>query len=115
MVNAIEHGNLGITYAEKTDLMLASAWSTEVERRLALPENQNKYAALHFEATDDTIRIHIKDQGRGFDWQKYLEFAPERLTDPHGRGIATTRIVAFSTLQYLGCGNEVICTIPLAR
>jgi CheY-like chemotaxis protein len=115
LVNAVEHGNLGITYTEKTELMLAAAWSTEVEQRLNLAENRDKYGYLHFEASEEAVRIRIKDQGRGFDWQKYLDFAPDRLTDPHGRGIATTRIVAFASLEYIGCGNEVICTIPLVK
>ena len=39
LVNAVEHGNLGITYEDKTALNAAGTWDTEVRRRLALPEN----------------------------------------------------------------------------
>src|SRR5437764_4950947 len=37
MVNAVEHGNLGITYDEKSALLADESWSAEVSRRLTLP------------------------------------------------------------------------------
>ncbi len=39
LINAVEHGNLGITYGEKTQLILEGRLRKEIERRLALPEN----------------------------------------------------------------------------
>jgi CheY-like chemotaxis protein len=113
LINAIEHGNLGITYAEKTKLVLEGAWQSEVERRLAAPEYRDKFARITFMATPETITVHIKDEGKGFDWHKYLELSPDRATDPHGRGIATSLIMSFHSLEYLGAGNEVICRVNL--
>lgn len=34
LINAVEHGNLGMTYAEKGSLLLEDRWEQEVERRL---------------------------------------------------------------------------------
>jgi hypothetical protein len=65
-------------------------------------------------ATKDAIVVHIIDEGNGFDWRKYLELSPDRITDPHGRGIATSRMMSFDSLEYLGVGNEVRCTVKLA-
>lgn len=113
MINAVEHGNLGITYADKTQLMLDGAWRHEVTRRLALPENLHKYARLAFEADDKEIRVRIRDEGAGFNWKNYLEIAPGRATDPHGRGIATACMMSFASVEYLGKGNEVLCTVKL--
>ena len=28
---------------------------------------------------------------------------------PNGRGIATSRHLSFTTVEYIGCGNEVVC------
>jgi CheY-like chemotaxis protein len=111
LINAIEHGNLGITYAEKTALVLQGRWQEEVERRIMLAENKEKFAHLRYEATDTGFIVHIQDQGPGFDWQPYLEISPQRITDPHGRGIATAKTLSFTTLEYLGSGNEVRCTV----
>ena len=114
MINAVEHGNLGISYAQKTALMRSGDWHAEVQRRLALPEYQETYATLAFEAGADAFTVHITDSGPGFDWQHYLEISPERATDPNGRGIATARAMAFSDVTYLGCGNEVRCVVTRA-
>jgi len=113
LVNAIEHGNLGITYEDKTRLSSAAEWTREVERRLALPENAAKQAVVSFERTDDRIRFLIRDQGAGFDWQRYLHVDPQRAFDTHGRGIAMANRLSFSQLEYRGCGNEVVGTIQL--
>ncbi len=113
LVNAVEHGNLGITYAGKTKLILEDRLSDEIGRRLALPENQEKWAYLSFETGEDELRVRIKDQGKGFDWRPYLELSPERATHLHGRGIATSRLASFTSVEYSGCGNEVVCTVAL--
>jgi len=109
LINAVEHGNLGITYAEKTRLILNGSWLQEVERRLAAPEHQGKAGRLTFKAAKDAVTVHIKDEGKGFDWNEYLELSPYRATDPHGRGIAAARIMSFDSVDYLGAGNEVMC------
>jgi CheY-like chemotaxis protein len=114
LLNAVEHGNLGITYAEKSMLIRAGGWEAEIQRRLGLPAYRDKFACLTFEATPEAVIVHIKDAGAGFDWKRYLDFCPERATDPHGRGIATSRAISFDALDYLGCGNEVRCMVTLA-
>jgi hypothetical protein len=53
----------------------------------------------------------IQDEGDGFDWQKYLDFDPERAFDPHGRGIAMARMMSFDALEYQGKGNTVVLKI----
>jgi CheY-like chemotaxis protein len=115
MRNAVEHGNLGIGYDGKTSLLRSGAWMEEVERRLSLPENQNKFASLTYEAAEDAVVIRIKDQGYGFDWRPYLDFSPERAAATHGRGIAACRALSFPSLEYLGEGNEAQCIVPLRR
>lgn len=114
MINAVEHGNLGITYDEKKRLVMSGSWAQEVERRLTLRENTGKYASLEFVYAPPEITITIRDRGDGFEWRQYLEFSPERLTDPNGRGIAMSKSVYFPQLEFKGCGNEVVCRIPVA-
>lgn len=111
MVNAIEHGNLGITYDEKMELVLSGGWKKEIEYRLSLPENINKYAVLEYSASDEEFTVSIRDQGPGFAWQDYIELSPKRATDPNGRGIAIAKMKSFPLLEYKGNGNEVICRV----
>lgn len=111
LVNAVEHGNLGISYDEKGQLRREGRWLDEVERRLALPENIGKRVRLSLQRSSSAMRIRVADEGAGFDWQKYLDFAPERAFDPNGRGIALARMASFSSLSYEGTGNVVVATL----
>jgi CheY-like chemotaxis protein len=109
MINAVEHGNLGITYDEKTALLRAAAWEAEVARRLALPENQGKTAFVRAERVGGEMVLAVEDMGAGFDWARYLDFDRARARDPHGRGIAMSRMVSFDDITYVAPGNKVIC------
>lgn len=112
-INAIEHGNLGISYGEKKALRLANGWESEVERRLAQPQNAGRKARVEVKQDADTLTFTISDCGPGFDWQNYLAITPERAYDPNGRGIAVARQLCFDRLEYRGCGNVVVASIPL--
>lgn len=113
LVNAIEHGNLGISYAEKGELMMAGTWFNEVQRRLQLPVNRQRYAEVQFQRSAKTLDFTIQDQGAGFNWQDYLDFSPERAFDLHGRGIAMARNLSFDHLEYFGNGNSVLARVCL--
>ena len=111
LINAIEHGNLEITYEEKKNLLMKNQWQDEVERRLNLPEYKDKKATLIFKSDQNSYLIHVIDQGKGFDWKKYIDFDTNRMTDPNGRGIAMAAKMSFDEVVYLGAGNEVQCKI----
>jgi anti-sigma regulatory factor (Ser/Thr protein kinase) len=113
LVNAVEHGNLGITYEDKTALNAAGTWEAEVRRRLSLPENANKRVELRLERTGDELRFTIRDEGPGFAWEKYGEVDTSRVFDNHGRGIAIARAMSFDRVEYRGNGNEVVATVRL--
>lgn len=113
LINAVEHGNLGITYVEKTQLVSSGDWRDEVERRLILPENINKFSYLTFDMKQEYIELRVKDQGSGFDWDAYMQLTPSRSADPNGRGIAMANMLSFDKMEYIGCGNEVVCSVKL--
>ncbi len=108
MVNAVEHGNLGITYEEKARLKLDGEWEREVERRLVLPQYQARHACIRVERRGDQVEFTIRDQGEGFDWPRFLDFDPARAFDPNGRGIAMARRASFESVEYAGRGNIVV-------
>jgi len=113
LINAVEHGNLGLSYQDKTELLMEGRWQEEVERRLGLPAYRERFVEVLFERLPQAIRFTIRDQGEGFDWRKYLDFDPARIFDPHGRGIAMARMMSFSALEYQGNGNTVLATFEL--
>lgn len=114
LINAIEHGNLNITYQEKTRLHESTEWLAEIDRRLNLAENYDKHVTAIFSKSNTHINIRITDEGNGFDWRQYQNLDSNRAFDNHGRGIIMARTLAFEDLIYHGKGNDVECIIPLA-
>lgn len=113
MLNAVEHGNLAITYQEKSRLIAESRLREEIEVRLTLPEYSERRAILEFTRYRTELQFVITDEGQGFNWLDYLEISPQRAFDTHGRGIAMARMLSFDHLQYQGVGNQVTATVKL--
>jgi len=111
LLNAVEHGNLGITYEDKGRLVAENAWNEEIDRRLALPENKQKYAIVHMKKEGTNLRVEIEDAGPGFDFERYMQIDETRLFDNHGRGIAIARSAL--NMEFIQPGNKVIVTIPM--
>lgn len=109
--NAIEHGNLGITYDEKSDLIEKDIFLEEIERRQNLLENRDKYAEVVIKkCLEGGMVVTIIDQGKGFDFNKYLSIDNSRLFESHGRGIAIANTIL--KIQYLDKGNKVVVFFP---
>lgn len=111
IMNGIEHGNLGISYDEKTELINNDCLFEEIDRRSKLKENKNKFVEIKFNKDNQYIYLTIKDQGEGFNFEKFLFFDENRIFDNHGRGIAIVN--SFLDIRYLGNGSEVIVKIEL--
>ena len=69
--------------------------------------NLNKFVFVGFERKPDRILVDIRDQGKGFDWQFYMESIQQPSSKPHGRGISIATLIAFDRVEYKGRGNEV--------
>lgn len=113
LVNAVEHGNLQITYQEKTRLNSDRAWRDEIRRRLELPALRERWATVRFERGDGTIDITIQDEGPGFDPTPFLRIDPSRVFDSHGRGIAIANLLSFDRLEYQDGGRRVVGRLDL--
>lgn len=112
--NAVEHGNLGIGYAEKALLLESRRWRQEVEARLDTPEGRARMVEVQVTRQPDSVIFVIRDQGDGFDWRGFGQISPERAFAPHGRGIALARNLAFDHLHYNDRGNQVTATVDIA-
>ncbi|MBN8218048.1 MAG: response regulator [Spirochaetes bacterium] len=111
LLNAVEHGNLGITYAEKSALILEDRLRDELERRLADPVRGARRARVDLTRQGKQRVLSITDQGGGFDWRHYLAFDPNRAAHPHGRGIAMACSLDFGKVEYQEPGNVVKVTL----
>src|SRR5690606_30931610 len=102
LLNAIEHGNLGIGFEEKSRLLSEGLWEREIDARLHRSENADKHVKVTFARNQDQIEVVIADQGAGFNWKPYLEIEPSRATSANGRGIAKANLLCFDQILYHG-------------
>ncbi len=116
IVNAVEHGNLGISTAEKARLLRSGTWEVEVRRRLALPANAAKRVRVELRRDESSLTVLVSDDGPGFDWTRFRELDPARAFEPNGRGIALARQLSFPEMEYIGRGNavRVVVALPVA-
>ena len=109
LCNAVEHGNLGIDFEEKTRLQAENRWEEELAHRMTLQENLLKTVRVQLERIPEALTFLIVDEGPGFDWTQYEGLHPERLLESHGRGIAMAKAMSFQKMKFLGKGNQVWC------
>lgn len=109
IVNAIEHGNLGITFEEKTRMQAQGNYLDFLVRRQGLPEYRDRRVRVDYSIGSGRCVFRITDQGSGFDYRKMISEEGERLGNfslGHGRGIAMARMI-FDRVIYNEKGNQV--------
>lgn len=111
LVNAVEHGNLGITYDEKSRLLAENRLEAERKRRLASAEYRDRRGELTLQKLPGFVEVTIRDEGPGFDFERFMTMDDERLFDAHGRGVLMAS--ASLELEYLNPGNYVRVRMPI--
>ena len=111
LVNAIEHGNLELSYEEKTMHQANNTWQQELQKRQRLTKYKNKFVTVYAERLDQTVQFTVIDQGRGFDFTKYMTIEPGQIDQNHGRGISIARLISFNQLEYEPPGNKVVMRV----
>jgi hypothetical protein len=113
MVNAVEHGNLDISFKEKTALLENDGVADEIKKRLADDKYKSRSAILEVQELGDEIVVMVSDEGKGFNWKSYLDADIPSAHKLHGRGIPLS--LAFcKTLTYIGNGNKVVAVFEPA-
>ncbi|MCU0847029.1 MAG: PAS domain S-box protein [Spirochaetes bacterium] len=110
IVNAIEHGNLGITYDEKTNALENNTYHSLLRERQYGTESSAKKVWIGYELTGKMVKYTVRDCGGGFNYKDILEADSNDINNimsQHGRGIIITRSI-FDELKYNKEGNEVI-------
>ncbi len=109
LTNAIEHGNLGITGAEKSKLKAQgeAIYQAEVHRRMTLPDAATRKMTIHATCDRAKATIRVMDEGPGFEFNHLPDPTdPENLFKPSGRGILLARTF-LDIVDYEGRGNAV--------
>lgn len=116
LINAIEHGNLDISFTEKTDIIRNSDYLDFLSKRRQEEKYKDKKVTIDYSLNHKQITFNIRDEGNGFDHilirKKAVEMANDNFLS-HGRGISMAEEI-FDQIKYNEKGNEVqlILNIP---
>lgn len=114
LINAIEHGNLGIGFMLKSNLLREGKWHEEISHRLNLPENREKMVQVEVVENERHCHLTIVDMGKGFNWKTRLQEDADE-TRPHGRGLIIAMNAGFESLTFNDPGNSVTCRLKAAH
>lgn len=108
LMNAIEHGNCGITYEEKSEWLKKSFDISELIAKKNTDENiKKRKVVFEYFFTPTKGIYYICDEGNGFDWKKVKSVTLEEcLLELHGRGILIAEALV-QNLTYNQKGNGV--------
>ncbi len=109
IMNAVEHGNLGVTFEEKTAAL--NVGFTELQtlyaERLSNPIFAARRVTIDFFLEPEYLEWLISDEGSGFDWTRLQDpLAESNIHISHGRGVYLSRF-QFDEMEYLNSGNRV--------
>jgi len=109
ILNAIEHGNLDISYHIKTEALDSDRYFEFIAQRQNDPRFRDKKVVIEYALTPEKLVYIIRDDGNGFDHRNMITRAVSDANEKflsHGRGIAMT-MNAFDEVVYNDRGNEV--------
>jgi len=112
IINAIEHGNLGVTFEDKSESMMNDNYFEVIKKRQLEPQNIEKKVHIDYSINSEKVIFIVADEGEGFNHEKFAKTSSEEMNEgffTHGRGITMTKS-AFDEVTYNKKGNHVMLT-----
>ncbi len=113
LFNALEHGNCGISYEEKSDwLNKGNDILDLIADRNKNPEIAKRRIQVTYSLAKTKASFIIRDEGEGFDWKKRLQAKAQ--VGMHGMGVKISEKFV-TNLTYNEKGNEVSFSVPITQ
>ncbi len=108
IVNAIEHGNLEVTFEDKSGALESDSYFQLIAERQKNPGYAGRKVTLEYRISPEKAEYLITDNGQGFNHenveQRFKQSSEGLLA--HGRGIVMARSI-FNTVTWNSKGNQV--------
>ena len=107
ILNAVEHGNLALSYEEKTRALEAGTLEQLLERRRSEEPYKGRRVGVVVRRDREQLTFEVQDGGAGFDWRALPDpMDPTNLLADHGRGVLLARM-SVDELSYNEAGTRV--------
>lgn len=105
LLNAIEHGNLNISYETKKKWIENNIYYEELSKALKTEKAKNTFVEVSLEIDKEYITIIVKDKGLGFNPEKEIEKIKKEGSERNsGRGMIMIKSY-FDGIKYNETGN----------
>ncbi len=106
--NAIEHGNLALSFSDKKKLIESGRYDRFIAERRAEQPYAGRSVGISLQLDERSLSITVTDEGTGFDWRACLSRKEDEaaLLGVNGRGIRIMQS-AFDDVRYNDTGNIV--------
>ena len=109
IINAIEHGNLGLSFQEKTASQLSGGYFDLVKKRQKDPAFRERKVHVECSLEPKRVMYSVTDEGGGFDHRAMFNMDSESVENSmlmHGRGLLLIRH-AFDEVKFNERGNRI--------
>jgi CheY-like chemotaxis protein len=107
IVNAIEHGNLGISSKDKSDAILGKRYSDLLSDKAKEADAEGKRVHISSSYTRKKLTVEVRDEGTGFRFRELPDMSdPNTIMSVNGRGIFLTSLY-FDKVEFREPGNTV--------
>lgn len=112
ILNAVEHGNLEISYQEKSSSLDSGNYEKLIEARRADPRLAARKVFIDFLLNGEGLQFTIRDEGKGFNWRERTKSIKLREAGLgiHGRGLILANFYA-DQLAFSEKGNETVIRV----
>ena len=117
IINAIEHGNLEISYNEKNEALINDNYFNLIIKRQNDPKYIDRGVYIEYLINPEKAVYKIVDDGDGFDHKKIINSEIDDLNNEqrfHGRGISMA-LGTFDKIEYNIKGNQVLLVKYLSK
>jgi len=109
IINAIEHGNLEISFEDKSNAMMEDNYFETVRSRQMKPDLVRRKVLIDYSVNSERVCYTVTDEGSGFDHREFLEKNDDIINTmllSHGRGLSMT-VNTFDEVIFNEKGNSV--------
>ncbi len=108
VINAIEHGNLDISYDEKSDAIMNDSYFEFIAKRRQDPKCRDRRVRIRYSINGKRVAYIVSDEGGGFNHEAVIRdnsSEANRELRAHGRGLSMARTI-FDVVFYNDKGTE---------
>lgn len=114
LINAIEHGWLGVGHERKRHWLETGQWPQRREALMVARGKRCLPVTLECVYLGDELCYRIRDCGKGFAPARWLDRMPDKAA-PCGRGLWLARTLGFDRLVVVPPGNRIDAFVRCRR